>query len=115
MKDSSESRGSSNQQDRGGNAQHRDDQSHTKDQKGQNDQMKGGQNQAPNKGGSGSGSSSGQPGGSRESEPKVMQHTSAGTTGTGSGQISPSTHHAQSTEKTSGGSQSGSGSDRDRK
>jgi hypothetical protein len=76
--------------------------------------MKSGQNQAGNRG-SGSSSSSGQPGSSRENEQAPIQHTNAGNTGTGSGQISPITHNQQVPSKTPGGPQSGSsGSDRDR-
>jgi len=79
--------------------------------------MKSGKNQTGARA-SGSGSpssSSDQPGSSREDEQSPIQHTNAGNTGTGSGQISPVTHNMQVPSKTPGGPQSGqSGSVRDR-
>jgi hypothetical protein len=80
--------------------------------------MKGDQDKMGNKSGSGSGaagSSRDQPGGSQEKGQPAIQHTNAGNTGTGSGQISPSTQHAAGTGKSFGSSQgSSSGTDRDR-
>ena len=65
--------------------------------------------------GSGSGSmSSDSPGDMKQSGQSPIEHTHAGNTGFGSGQISPQTHNAPSTGKSSGSGSSDrkSGSDR---
>jgi hypothetical protein len=90
MKDNSETRGSSNVQDRGDNSNRSNDQ-RTNDQRG-NEQRSHDQSQMK---------------GGKPGSPQEGQHTNAGNTGSSSGQISPSTQHSSS-GKPSGGSQPGS-------
>jgi hypothetical protein len=83
MKDNSETRGSSNVQDREDNSQRSNDK-RSHDQR-TNEQRSHDQSQIKG----------GQPGSPQDSQ-KPIQHTNAGNTGSGSGQSSPSTQHSSS-------------------